>query len=58
MKRDPANAVVHYFETVPIETALVVLNIVRGIVTRRVGGGRVKPTTKKVATDRDNASGT
>lgn len=46
-KKDPANTVVAFFETVSIETAQTVLAICKGIVGRRTGRTQV-PRLKPV----------
>lgn len=45
-KKDPASAVVAFFETTPIETAQTVLAICRGVVARRLPT-KAKPRTLK-----------
>jgi hypothetical protein len=46
-RKDPASDVVTYFETAPIDTATVVLNIAKGILARRRGEA-MRPRLRRV----------
>lgn len=46
---DPVNQVVTFFETAPIETAVVVLAIVKGIIARRAPKTKAAPRPRPTA---------
>lgn len=48
-KKDPASTVVEFFETASLETAVVILNVSRGIVARRQGRTQGVPRLRKGA---------
>jgi hypothetical protein len=54
-KKDPASAVVEFFETTALETAETVLNICKGIVTRRAGRPQA-PRLKRAVRGREEAA--
>lgn len=48
-KKDPASVVVEFFEAAPVDTAVTVLAICKGIVARRQPTKTTKPRAAKVA---------
>lgn len=48
-RKDPASQVVEFFESAPIESAEMLLNICKGVVARRKPATTRKPRTAKPA---------